>query len=451
MVWKNNSLSRQLTCLTFGLMAVKLHQFSSAPKAISLFAGAGGCSLGFKQAGFNVIFATDWDQSAVETYRSNFPETAVVCGDIGEIDFVGLMDDLGLVAGELEVLIGGPPCQGFSTAGPRFWDDPRNQLLKEYVRALATIQPKWFLMENVEGLLTSNGGDYVAEAVKAFVDLGYQVRLEKVYAQEYGIPQRRKRVIIVGNRLGIDFAFPKPTTVSHGKIYRNAEVTIGHALLGLPVPGTENVPATYTVKLREAGWVSCLMSRSGMVMDHFSPPIEELQLKRISLLCPGQSMKDLPEALQHASFKRRANRRVMDGTPSEKRGGAPSCIRRLPENEPSLTITGAAIREFVHPDQNRYLTLRECARIQTFPDEFMFYGSISDRIQQIGNAIPPMLALSFARMILEMGFQRNADAGIGALLGYVLTKSTGQSPQLQATAQKLERLRIGKPLQLSLF
>ena len=141
------------------------------PKAISLFAGAGGCSLGFKQAGYDIIYATDFDKAAIETYKTNFPETKAECKDINNIDFPNLLADLKIKQGEVDILIGGPPCQGFSTAGPRFWDDPRNHLLKQYVRALEIIQPKWFLMENVEGLLTSNNGEYVSETVKAFIKL----------------------------------------------------------------------------------------------------------------------------------------------------------------------------------------------------------------------------------------------------------------------------------------
>ncbi|MEJ1386567.1 MAG: DNA cytosine methyltransferase [Candidatus Sedimenticola sp. (ex Thyasira tokunagai)] len=164
------------------------------PTAISLFCGAGGCSLGFKQAGYNILFATDHDKSAIETYKDNFPGTKCVKDGIESLNFNKVMRDIGIRKGELDILIGGPPCQGFSTAGSRFWDDPRNFLLKNYISAIEVLQPKWFLMENVEGLLTSKKGLYVSEAVKAFLKLGYDVRLEKIYSQEYGIPQRRKCV-----------------------------------------------------------------------------------------------------------------------------------------------------------------------------------------------------------------------------------------------------------------
>ena len=420
------------------------------PKAISLFAGAGGCSLGFKLAGYEIVYATDFDKSAVETYKNNFPNTIAECKDINEIDFSQLLIDLKLKHGEIDILIGGPPCQGFSTAGPRFWDDPRNLLLKQYVRALEIIKPKWFLMENVEGLLTSNNGEYISETVKAFVKLGYSIRLEKVYSQEYAVPQRRKRVIIIGNRLGINFSFPSPTTHSHGKIFRKSSITIEHALFGLPKPDAENKELEYTVDFTD-NWAKILRSKSNTVTDHFVQKIDETQLERISMLKQGQTMKDLPEQLQHPSFKKRAARRVKDGTPTEKRGGAPSGIKRLKLNEPSLTITGAAIREFIHPVENRCLTIRECARIQTFPDDFIFSGSNGDKIQQIGNAIPPLLAKTFAEHIYNIGFKDNQLENEGMLIDFVLTKSEGLSPALQKTARLLSFLKYNQPIQLIIF
>ncbi|MDY7023998.1 MAG: DNA cytosine methyltransferase, partial [Cyanobacteriota bacterium] len=203
---------------------------------ISLFCGAGGCSLGCKQAGYDILFASDVDRSSVNTYKANFPSVRCVQKDIKNLNFTKIIFDLGLAPGDLDLLVGGPPCQGFSTAGVRFWDDPRNSLLKNYILAIKYIKPKWFLMENVEGLLTSNQGRYVYEVVKAFVECGYKVRLEKIYAHEYGVPQRRKRVIIIGNRLGIDFYFPEPTSKVYGKIFRESDLTLRQTISGLPKP-----------------------------------------------------------------------------------------------------------------------------------------------------------------------------------------------------------------------
>lgn len=411
------------------------------PIAISLFAGAGGCSLGFKNAGYKILYASDIDKAAIETYHINFPETLAECKDIRDIDFHRLLSTLNLRAGEVDIVIGGPPCQGFSTAGARSEDDPRNGLLQQYIRALHIIKPKWFLMENVEGLLTAKKGEYVKKTLIALTRLGYTVRLEKVYSQDYGIPQKRKRVFIVGNRRGQVFNFPEP----QGPI-----VTVAQALTGLPLPSSENRNLSYEIDFSNS-WANALKSPTGIVTDHFAPKLTGIQYDRVKALRPGQTMKDLASHLQHPSFSKRAARRVKDGTPTEKRGGAPSGLKRLKENEPSLTITGAAVREFVHPTEDRYLTLRECARIQTFPDDFIFYGCTGDKIQQIGNAIPPLLAEIFARHISSMGFTPGATLHTGSLLDFVLTKSKGLSPALKETETQLTELILPKNKPSNLF
>lgn len=224
--------------------------------------------------------------------------------DLESCDFLQLRNDLGLQHGELDLIIGGPPCQGFTTAGNRFWDDPRNKLVQNYAQALEAFYPRWFMMENVEGILTTAKGVYVVECIKKMIDLGYTVNLKKVYMQEYAVPQRRKRVIIVGNREGKKFDFPEPIERASGAIYKNSSFT-----------------------LREA--ISDLESCDIPEIDHVQKVETGIQLERISALKVGQTMKDLPEYLQHDSFKRRASRRVCDGTPSEKRGGAPSGLKRI--------------------------------------------------------------------------------------------------------------------------
>jgi DNA (cytosine-5)-methyltransferase 1 len=424
------------------------------PITISLFAGAGGCSLGFEQAGYEIIYASDINRSAVATYKQNFFDTRCEEADIIKLDFHQLLQSLHINSGDLDFLIGGPPCQGFSTAGMRFWDDPRNSLLKQYVRALEIIRPKWFLMENVEGLLTAKSGQYLFEAAKAFITLGYKIRVDKIYAHEYGVPQRRKRVFIIGNRLGYEFDLPTPKNHITGTIFRKADLTLSHAIAGLPAASLRlNELVEYDSEPLD-DWERQIRSTTGQVSEHFVPDLNELQLTRIRALKPGQTMKHLPKHLQHESFKRRAYRRVMDGTPTEKRGGAPSGLKRLIANEPCLTITGAATREFIHPTLDRPLTIRECARIQTFPDNFEFRGTATQKIQQIGNAIPPMLAEIFAEHINEeYGFTSMGGNSGGALIGFTLTKANAMSPALASTQDLLRTLisKQGQYSQLSLF
>ncbi len=416
----------------------------SKPKAIALFCGAGGLSLGFKRAGYDVLFATDINHHALASYSAYFPDTRVFKGDIGDLQPSSLPSNV-------DILLGGAPCQGFSSAGQQFWDDPRNNLLSEYVRVLDALRPKWFLMENVEGLLTAWKGQYLCECVKAMLSLGYNVCLEKLYAHSYGIPQRRKRVVLVGNRLGHIFKFPPASHNVSGAIFRKSEATFMQATSDLP-PASTDISATLEYSTPAQNELQeILRLNTTQVKQHFFLPQGAEQQARIEILEPGQTMKDLPPEMQHVSFRRRANRRVCDGTPTEKRGGAPSGIKRLFPDEPALTITGAAMREFVHPKENRTLSLRECARLQTFPDDFHFFGSTAAALQQIANAVPPLLAE-------QIGLQIKKEFGFSLVyipkrphFEFVLTQSNGMSPALRRTELLLKELISDEARQLKLF
>ena len=307
-------------------------------------------------------------------------------------------------------------------------------------------------MENVEGLLTNACGLHIRDAVELFLKAGYAVNVEKIYAQGYGVPQRRKRVLIVGNRLGHDFLFPEVVTRFSGSIFRKGEVTFMTATSDLP-PATGNVNQALAYSEPPHNELQAYLRGDGKsVTDHFVSALSEIQLERVRSLKPGQTMKDLPEDLQHESFRRRAFRRVMDGTPVEKRGGAPSGLKRLFADEPSLTITSAATREFVHPTADRLLTLRECARLQTFPDNFVFVGSAASRIQQIGNAIPPLLARAMAEQIeTNYGFQADYLGPVRPPLRFSLTRSEGMSPALARTEFLLTELTDARTEQLVLL
>lgn len=393
-------------------------------KAISLFCGAGGCSLGFEKTNkYQIIAAYDNNKSAVSTYNANFSNNASLV-DLSQCNFSNLRDDLGLKKGDLDIIIGGPPCQGFSSAGTRNLKDPRNMLIRKYAEALQAFSPKWFFMENVEGILTTSNGEYLLDAIKLFHNLGYSVHLEKVYAHEYGIPQRRKRVVIIGSKYQSKLSFPEPQYQAIGKIFRNAPITTRHAIEDLESKTLPNI-------------------------SHQHKNVFGINLDRIALLQPGQTMKDLPTHLQHESFQKRANRRVQDGTPTEKRGGSPSGIKRLIYDEPSLTITGSSNREFIHPTQNRTLTIRECARLQTFPDTFLFHGNSSEQMKQIGNAIPPELARVFAEHISNLNNLSKVNNVINQQSVYFkLTKASGFSPALAMTYNKL--LNLSQKMELSL-
>lgn len=410
-------------------------------RAVSLFSGCGGCSLGLLQAGFSVSLAAELDEDACQTYRDNVGGAPLWQTDLRVVAPKGILERVGAGVGEIPLMVGGPPCQGFSSAGSKDWTDPRNSLLKKYIDLVVAVRPVWFVMENVEGLLTSNDGYFITEAVAQFLRAGYWVRVKKIYMERYGLPQRRKRVIVVGNLERCAFDFPAET---HDEAETRTLFDSGTPLLsmldaiddmGTPVESGE-VSFRSTPKNE---FQRCLRrGNNGPVTLHTIKKVNATTAHRIRHLKQGRTMKDLPEELQHASFTRRAYRRVMDGTPTEKRGGAPSGLKRLVGSDPSLTITSASPSEFVHPTEDRLMTLRECARIQSFPDEFTFSGSWSSVATQIGNAIPPAFMKLLAEHIARMATWKAKEPSTGRWFGIEATKSSGVSPALARMLSELQ-------------
>ena len=379
---------------------------------VDLFAGAGGLSLGFKRAGFHSLWAADNHLAATETFKRNVH---------GWVDCIEIDADT-----EFErpsVIVGGPPCQGFSSAGMRKADDARNTLVSVFAQVVARIRPAAFVFENVEGILTSAEGRRLVELLEPLIASGYRVHLRKVNAANFGVPQHRKRVLAIGG-LGFDPTFPEPT----------------HSAFGAPgaTLAATRLPLTATVAEAIGTLPSPSDREPGCPPDHHWGCLDEVRQRRIAALGPGQTMRDLPEEHWHQSFRRRAHRRVKDGTPSERRGGPPSGMRRLKANEPSKAITGRASSEFVHPVEDRFLTLRECARLQTFPDSFVFCGTKAERALLIGNAVPPMLGEVVARRLAEDLGRQQRGCNEGALLSFVPALSSGVSPALQQVAEMVE-------------
>ncbi len=407
--------------------------------AISLFSGCGGCSLGLSQGGFSVSLAAELDEDACQTYGANVGAVSLWQTDLRTVHPKDILKRVG--AGEIPLVVGGPPCQGFSSAGAKDWTDPRNSLLKKYVDLVVALRPVWFVMENVEGLLTSNDGFFITEAIAQFLRAGYWVKAKKIYMEKYGLPQRRKRVIVVGNLERCDFDFPEEThaEADTGTLFGSGTplLSILDAIgdMGTPV---ENGDVSFSSLPRNEFQIGLRRRDNGPVTLHNVKKVNATTANRIRHLKQGSTMKDLPEELQHASFTRRAYRRVMDGTPTEKRGGAPSGLKRLVGTDPSLTITSASPSEFVHPTEDRLLTLRECARIQGFPDGFTFSGSWSSVATQIGNAIPPAFMKLLAEHINGLAMWKAKEPSIGKWLGIDATKSTGVSPALARMLSELE-------------
>jgi DNA (cytosine-5)-methyltransferase 1 len=394
-----------------------------------LFCGAGGLSLGLKDAGFQVVDAIDNVPAAVETYARNVG---------GEVRKESITSDTDIPS--VDVITGGPPCQGFSSAGLQRKGDHRNTLVEVFSGLVAHVKPAAFIFENVEGFLTTEGGTRVLDLLSPLIRTGYRIHLRKVNAANFGVPQHRKRVIAIGG-LGWSPPFPEATHSAFGApgahLYGKGlpiATTLGEALDGLPPAVSNGTRST--------------------VSDHQYRPLSGSDLERALRLLPGQRMRDLPEAFWHDSYKRRAFRRVMDGTPSERRGGAPAGVRRLAADEPSKAITSGARTEFLHPTEHRALTLRECARLQTFADSFEFAGTQAERATLIGNAVPPRLAAHLAKSLrAAMDNRALFEQGDGALLSFVPTLSEGMSPALQATTELVKRTFSADPIgrQLALW
>jgi DNA (cytosine-5)-methyltransferase 1 len=382
---------------------------------VDLFCGAGGLSLGFEKNGFKCIQAIDKNAYAVNSFKKNISQNA----EVNEI-----YPDI--LVKESDIIIGGPPCQGFSSAGLRKVNDKRNSLVSIFSKIVQKTKPKAFLFENVEGFLTAEKGKRLLELLGPLLEAGYNIQFKKINCANYGVPQLRKRVIVIG---GFEWypSFPVPTHRAFGapgasKKYKKLPncPNIIDAIYSLPEPA--NTPP-------------------GNPEGHFKKNVSKIDLERINLLVEGQRMKDLPEELWHDSYKKRAYRRVKDGTPTEKRGGPPAGLRRLVANQPSKAITSGAIWEFIHPNEDRFLTPRECARIQTFPDDFRFEGSPTQQILQIGNAVPPKLAESVAKSLkndlTNLSNRRNSRKN-GLLLSFVPTNTNAMSPALLNVYKKVK-------------
>lgn len=402
---------------------------TTAPTVVDLFSGAGGLSRGLTDSGLDVVLASDFWSPAAATHRLNLPDHPFLEADIRDVSASAIREFAG---GKAPTVIGGgPPCQGFSSAGSRKTDDVRNTLVSHYARLAVEVAPEVILFENVEGFLTAGGGAFVTDLLDPLIEGGYSVRLEKLNVANYGVPQLRKRVIAIAAR-GRTPAAVVPT--------HSAEGAPGVWRVGVDLPRTQSLfEVLSTVSVAASDPLS--MPKVPSERDH----------ARMRALRPGQTMRDLDESLHHTSYARRANRRVSDGTPTERRGGAPVGLRRLHGNEPSKAITSAATREFVHPTEDRALTLREAAQIQTFPADFEFVGSQQEIATMIGNAIPPRFAAALGRAILET-LEAPIGEEQGGIVDFSVTRAEAMSPALTEVVKNVQR-RYGwiKSQQAALF
>lgn len=320
---------------------------------IDLFSGAGGMSLGFNNAGFKNLLAVEFNKDFAETYRKNFPKHNLIVDDIKNVTEKQIYD---IIKNEkVDVIIGGPPCQGFSIAGNigrNFIDDDRNRLFKEFVRFVRIIKPKMFVLENVAAMERHNKGKTIKEIISSFKEIGYDIKYKVLNAVNYEVPQERRRIFIVGTLGNNNFEYPKES-----KKIMTVEKAIGD-LPKLNSGDASNIP-------------------NHIAMRHSSQMLEKM-----SYVKDGGNRNDIPESLRPTS------------------GDSRKYIR-YNSKKPSFCVTGD-MRKVFHYNQNRALTCRELARLQTFPDTFVFLGNAGKVQQQIGNAVPVLLANKIALQVKEV-------------------------------------------------
>lgn len=373
---------------------------------LDLFAGAGGLSEGLSEAGFHSLFASEIAPVYANTYKLNHPGAKVFTADIRSLDAGEVLSDLGLERGQLDLLAGGPPCQGFSINAPvRSVLDQRNHLFKEYLRFVDTFAPRAVLIENVPGLVSFEHGATLHAILDALAQLGYGADVRILGAAYYGVPQMRWRTIILGLRGKIlpSDVFPEP--IYHAPIRPNFTTTFdGQMLVKLPAP---EVSAAFTTVKEAIGDLPPLMCgergeevkeyisepfcdyqrrlRVGSpgVYNHEAPRLSKINLERLKHIRPGGNWTDIPDDLLPKGMKR-ANRG--DHTKRYGRVTADGLASTI------LTKCDPHWGAYFHYEQERSFTVREAARIQSFPDHYIFTGTIAEQFAQVGNAVPPLLA-----------------------------------------------------------
>jgi DNA (cytosine-5)-methyltransferase 1 len=371
---------------------------------IDLFCGAGGLSEGFRQAGFTVLAGNDFFASAGVTFVSTHPEAKFFGQPIQDITADHLLAETGLRRGGLTCLVGGPPCQAFSVYNhQRGMHDARANLFREYLRMVEGLNPEWVVMENVTGILSAGGGEAVGAIVESLNALGYCVEYRTLKAEEYGVPQERRRVVFIGNRTGAPIVWPEPT---HGE-GRSPFVTVWDAIGDLPELENGSVSPD-RLNYRSAPFSEfqrILRGKAKSVANHQASRLAPINEARMRHIPEGGSWRDIPYELLPAGMKKA---RRCDHT---KRYGR---LRRNGLSSTVLTKCDIHWGAYIHPNQNRSLTVREAARLQSFPDWFEFAGPRTEQYVQVGNAVPPLLGRKIAEAVLEAQDIMNQDELVAA-------------------------------------
>ena len=359
-------------------------------KVIDLFCGVGGLSYGFaKDSDFEIVASNEILPKMAKAYELNHPNVKVYCGDVANFGLEDLKRDLNLDVGDIDLIVGGPPCQAYSTVGKRLIDDPRGKLFHEYYRVLKEIQPKVFIFENVKGLLSMQGGELLETIVSLFKSLDYKVSVKLLCSADYGAPQVRERVIIVGTKLDTKYEYPQPThydpeNASSLDLNLKPYLTLAEAISDLSFIKSNDESFEYSSEPQNDFQRFMRKNAPNKLMDHNSPNNNVNLVRIMENLPDGGTPEDLPEEMRPKS-------------------GFANTYCRLWWNKPSTTITRnlstPSSSRCIHPKAARPLTTREGARIQCFPDNYVFFGSRSDKNLQIGNAVPTFLSSALKESI----------------------------------------------------
>lgn len=358
---------------------------------VDLFCGAGGLSAGLEMAGFEVLAGNDLFEAAGKTFEATHPHAKFFGEPIQDLDLDSLLEEIGLGKGELTVLVGGPPCQAYSVYNhQRGMHDERSQLFRQYLRVVERLNPEWIVMENVAGIFSIAGGEAVHAIETELRALGYNVEYQIMRAEQYGVPQERRRVVFIGNRIGAPIRHPQPT---HG-LGLKPLVTIENAISDLPRLENGEDPGIQEYATAPQGeYQTALRGNAVEVTCHAAPRLGKVNIERLAHIPPGGSWRDIPFDLLPAGMKR-AKR--SDHT---KRYG-----RMTWEGQACTILTKCDIHwgAYLHPDQDRAISVREAARLQSFPDSFRFFGSKTEQYVQVGNAVPPLLGKAIGQTLIEL-------------------------------------------------
>lgn len=351
--------------------------YNMRPVAIDLFAGAGGISEGLRLAGFDVKYANEVNKQATDTYSYNHPETYTDRRDIRDVD---ARDILNVTGKRIKLVAGGPPCQGFSMLGKRNPRDRRNSLSWQFIRIVKETRPAFFLMENVPGIMTISNGNLFNKMVKEFTSIGYKTSFRLLNASDFGIPQNRERVFVLGSR-----SKRKDLTKAH--FGKRPTVTVTEALSDLDFLRNGESSSEYE-KEPMTKYQRMLRKRTRQLHNHTAARHTERIIKRFALIPPGKGIKSLPENL-------RIKKNIM--------------YRLLPD-KPARTVTSLP-DDYIHYNKDRILTVREMARLQSFNDRYVFLGNRTTggrmrkkdcpQYTQVANAVPPLMVQAVGKWLLD--------------------------------------------------